>query len=84
VREDLAPTKELLAAYRGKAISWIDFSQKYQEILHSHGIVESLTYEIFDSSVLLCSESEPEMCHRTLLANKLVELFPGTTVTNLV
>jgi uncharacterized protein (DUF488 family) len=84
VREDLAPTKELLAAYRTKEISWVDFSQKYREILDSQGIVQSLSSEIFDSSVLLCSESEPEMCHRTLLANKLVELFPGTTVTNLV
>ena len=84
VREDLAPTKELLADYRAKRISWVDFSQKYQEILESQGIVQTLSSEIFDSSVLLCSESEPEMCHRTLLANKLVELFPGTTVTNLI
>lgn len=82
VREDLAPTKALLAKYRNKEIYWVEFSQRY--LLHARGAIESLTPEFFDNSVLLCSESESEMCHRTLLANRLVELYPGLTVTNLV
>jgi uncharacterized protein YeaO (DUF488 family) len=83
VREDLAPTKALLAEYRNKEVDWVEFSQRYQDLLHARGAIESLTPEIFNNSVLLCSESESEMCHRTLLANRLVELYPGLTVTNL-
>lgn len=83
VREDLAPTKALLAEYRNKEVDWVEFSQRYQDLLHARGAIESLTPEIFNNSVLLCSESESEMCHRTVLANRLVELYPGLTVTNL-
>lgn len=84
VREDLAPTKELLAAYRNQGISWAEFSQKYQDLMQSRKVFESLTPAIFNNSVLLCSESEPDMCHRTLLTNKLLELFPSINVHNLV
>jgi uncharacterized protein YeaO (DUF488 family) len=84
VREELAPTKALLAEYRNREVDWVEFSQRYQDLLHARGAIESLTPEIFNNSVLLCSESESEMCHRTLLANRLVELYPGLTVTNLV
>jgi len=84
VREDLAPTKELLALYRNKGISWVEFSQGYQDLMHSRKVFESLTPALFNNSVLLCSEHESEMCHRTLLANKLAELFPSVRVVNLV
>ena len=83
VREDLAPTKELLAAYRNQGISWAEFSQKYRNLMHSRKVFESLTPEVFGNSVLLCSESDPDMCHRTLLANELSILFPSIKVHNL-
>ncbi len=84
IREDLAPTKELLAAYRNREVDWLEFSKKYQELLQDRGALESFDPEIFDNSVLLCSESKSELCHRTLLANKLVAIYPGLNVINLI
>jgi uncharacterized protein YeaO (DUF488 family) len=84
IREDLAPTKELLAAYRNKEVDWLEFSQKYHDLLQDRGAIESFTPEIFDNSVLLCSESKTEFCHRTLLANELVAVYPDLTVINLI
>lgn len=84
VREDLAPTKELLSSYRDKEIDWDKFALKYQELLKQRGVIESLDSEVFDNAVLLCSESEPEKCHRMLLANLILEKFPNVKVTNLI
>ena len=84
VREDLAPTKELLASYRDKEIDWEVFAQEYQELLKKRGAIESMNSEIFDNAVLLCSENEPEKCHRTLLAELLAQKFNGLQISNLI
>jgi uncharacterized protein (DUF488 family) len=84
VREDLAPTKELLSSYRDKEIDWDKFALKYQELLKQRGLIESLNSEVFDNAVLLCSENEPEKCHRLLLANLISEKLPTLEITNLV
>jgi len=84
VREDLAPTKELLSSYRDKEIDWEKFAMKYQELLMKRGLIESLNSEVFDNAVLLCSENEPDKCHRLLLANLISEKLPTLKITNLV
>ena len=84
VREDLAPTKELLSSYRDKEINWEEFAQKYQELLKQRGSLESLDSEVFDNAVLLCSENEPEKCHRTLLAELISKKFVGLQISNLI
>jgi len=84
VREDLAPTKELLASYRDKEIDWEEFAQRYQELLKQRGSLESLDSEVFDNAVLLCSENEPEKCHRTLLAELISKKFASLQISNLI
>lgn len=84
VREDLAPTKELLSSYRNKEITWDLFSRNYQKLLEDRGIVDSLSIPEIENSVLLCSESNPAKCHRTILANLLCQLYPTIKVINLV
>ena len=83
VREDLAPTKELLALYREKKIQWEQFAQEYQQIVKDRGVLDSISPEEFDSSVLLCSENEPEKCHRSLLADLISQEHPNFQITNL-
>ena len=84
VREDLAPTKELLSSYRDKEINWEEFAQKYQELLKQRGSLESFDSEVFNNAVLLCSENEPEKCHRTLLAELISKKFVGLQISNLI
>ena len=84
VREDLAPTKDLLASYRDKELSWDLFSQNYRKLLDERGVAHSLSLEEIENSVLLCSENEPDKCHRTILANLLAQFHPTLKVDNLV
>ena len=84
VREDLAPTKELLASYRDKEIGWEEFSYMYQELMRSRGAIESFSVENFENVVLLCSENEPEKCHRSLLSDLIVQQFSDFQIINLI
>jgi uncharacterized protein (DUF488 family) len=84
VREELAPTKHLLASYRKKDIAWEKFAENYQHLLLDRLLHNSFSWEDFSNSVLLCSEKEPEKCHRTLLAKVLVEQFPSLEIVNLI
>ena len=77
VWDDLAPTKELLASYRDKEILWEDFAQKYQDLIKVRGTLEKSSQTDFENAVLLCSEREPEKCHRTLLAELITKKFPS-------
>ena len=83
VREDLAPTKELLASYRDKKIQWEQFAEEYQELVKGRGVFSKFSPEEFDNSVLLCSENEPEKCHRSLLAGLIFQQYPNFQITNL-
>ena len=84
VREDLAPTKELLASYRNKEINWDDFADNYSELLKQRGVIDSLDSELFENAVLLCSENEPEKCHRSLLAELISNKFTSVHISNLI
>jgi uncharacterized protein (DUF488 family) len=84
VWDDLAPTKELLASYRDKEILWEEFAQKYQDLIKVRGILEKSSQADFENAVLLCSEREPEKCHRTLLAELITKKFPLLGVTHLI
>jgi uncharacterized protein YeaO (DUF488 family) len=84
VREELAPTKDLLASYRKKEIAWDEFAENYQHLLKNRLVHNAFSLEDFSNSILLCSEKEPEKCHRTLLANALIEQFPSLEIINLI
>jgi len=84
VREDLAPTKDLLASYRRQDIAWEQFAERYEQLLRERLLQNALSREDFSNSILLCSEKEPEKCHRTLLANILIEQFPSLEIVNLI
>ena len=84
VWEDLAPTKELLASYRDKEIMWEDFAQQYKDLIKVRGTLEKSSQTDFENAVLLCSESEPAKCHRTLLAELIIGKFPDFNLSNLI
>jgi len=84
VWDELAPTKELLASYREKEILWEEFAQKYQDLIKVRETLEKSSQTDFENAVLLCSEREPEKCHRTLLAELIIKKFPLLGVTHLI
>jgi uncharacterized protein (DUF488 family) len=77
VWEDLAPTKELLAIYRDKKISWEEFSLQYQDLINIRGVLNRSSQIDFENSVLLCSENLPLKCHRSLLSEMIIDQYPN-------
>ncbi len=70
---DLAPTKEMLDAYKKKQISWQDYEQKFNQLILERRIETKIYPELLDGGCLLCSEAKPHHCHRRLVAEYLQE-----------
>ena len=68
---DFAPTKELLSNYRDKKITWEDYEIEFIKLLEERGISSKYNTEVLNECCLLCSEHEPDQCHRRLLAEYL-------------
>ncbi|HEX5939396.1 MAG TPA: DUF488 domain-containing protein [Dehalococcoidia bacterium] len=79
----LAPTEELLSAYRGKEIEWADYERRFLELLTERSVHTALDKQMFEGSVLLCSEAEPEHCHRRLVAEYLKARWGNLQITHL-
>jgi uncharacterized protein (DUF488 family) len=68
----LAPTQELLDAYKKNKGSWDDYQREFLKLMANRKIEESIDRAIFDvPTVLLCSEPTAEHCHRRLVAEYL-------------
>lgn len=65
---DFAPTKELLAKYRKKEMTWEAYEIEYLNLLDMRKIAKKINIEKLHKHCLLCSEHTAEKCHRRLLA----------------
>jgi len=79
----LAPTKEILDAYKNAQITWKDYESKYVSLINERQIERNLRDVYFDNSCLLCSEKNAEQCHRRLAANMIKETFLLDKITHL-
>ena len=69
---ELAPTKELLRAYRDGGLDWEEYGRKFIALLEERQVARSLDPNLFDDpSVLLCSEPTADRCHRRLVVEYL-------------
>ena len=80
----LAPTDQLLKAYRGKEISWAEYETEFDRIMDERGIDQYIqdVYGVHsDKTVcLLCSEPTADQCHRRLIANRFATIFHSEIV----
>jgi uncharacterized protein (DUF488 family) len=68
----LAPTAAMLEAYRKKRGAWSDYERAFRRLLRQRKIEKAIDPGLFAvPAVLLCSEREPEHCHRRLVAEHL-------------
>lgn len=80
----LAPTQEILDAYKKKEISWEEYEMRYLDLLADREVESVVPREEFDvPTVLLCSEPEAEHCHRRLAAEYLARQWGGVEVVHL-
>lgn len=68
---ELAPTKEILNAYKKGDISWEAYEDKFLNLMSKRHIERIIKPEILNNSCLLCSEHEPHFCHRRLVIEYL-------------
>ena len=71
VEKILAPTPEILDAYRKKEMGWTEYARRYLDLLEGRKVTQKLLNMELDHSCLLCSEATPEHCHRRLAAEYL-------------
>lgn len=74
---DLAPTKEILDAYKKKLIPWSAYEDKFLNLLAQRNVERTVDRALLDSGCLLCSEHEPHHCHRRLVVEYLNSQWGG-------
>jgi uncharacterized protein (DUF488 family) len=80
----LAPTQEMLEAYRSKAASWEAYDARFLALMADRRIERELDRALFEGpTVLLCSEPTAERCHRRLVLEYLREKWGDITITHL-
>lgn len=74
----MAPTAELLDAYRKHRIGWADYERTFNDLIRERSIGDKFAPEFFDRrTVLLCSEHTPDQCHRRLVLEYLQHVWGG-------
>ena len=68
----LAPTQSLLDDYKKRKGSWQEYEAGFLRLMEERRIEHALSRDLLDRpTVLLCSEPEPDCCHRRLVAEYL-------------
>lgn len=81
----LAPTPELLDSYKKTKFStWDEYAREFLRLMAARKIEEHLRPSDFQlRTVLLCSEFEPQHCHRRLVLEYLQSQWGNIAITHL-
>ncbi|NES82202.1 MAG: DUF488 domain-containing protein [Moorea sp. SIO2B7] len=80
---DLAPTKDILDAYKKKKGDWETYEKKFLTLMYSRKIEQKISPKILENSCLLCSEAKPHYCHRRLVAEYLNQKWENLNICHL-
>lgn len=79
----LAPTKEILDAYKKNEITWAEYEKRFNDLLISRRADTLLSLPELHMACLLCSEPRPDKCHRRLVAEFFQKTFENIEVIHL-
>ncbi len=80
----LTPTPDLLEGYRKKRLSWQDYEPRFLSLLAERKVEKMIDRQIFAvPTVLLCSETTADRCHRRLILEYLQDKWGGLDITHL-
>lgn len=80
---DLAPTKEMLDAYRSDHRDWQIYERQFIELMDDRRVAKKSIKRIIANACLLCSEDTPEHCHRRLVAEYLHRHWGNVEIVHL-
>jgi uncharacterized protein (DUF488 family) len=73
----LAPGEAMLSDYRRHRDQWSLYAARFVELMAERKIESQLKPGLFDGACLLCSEVEPDRCHRRLICDYLNRAWDG-------
>ena len=80
----LAPTQEILDAYKKEKTGWDAYEKAFLALLRSRKIESKIDQHSFkQKTVLLCSEPTAEHCHRRLVLEYLQKRWDGVEIHHL-
>lgn len=80
----LAPTQEILDAYRKSKGDWSDYERSFNELMVQRQVEDKIDRRLFAiPTVLLCSEPTADRCHRRLVAEYLQSKWGDLTINHL-
>ena len=79
----LAPTKEMLGAYKKRRGSWEDYERRFIDLMAERQIEDKIKPETLEDACLLCSEDKPHRCHRRLVAEYLKKHWGNVKIEHL-
>ena len=82
-RPDWAPTDSILDPYKKKKTTWDDYVREFTALMEQRKIGGDVTPDELDHVCLLCSEPTPEHCHRRLIAERMLALYPQMKLIHL-
>ncbi len=80
----LAPTQDILDAFKKEKGGWLEYVTSYRALLGRREVEKKIPSCLFEEpTALLCSELEPDNCHRRLAAEYLSEKWGGGRIIHL-
>jgi uncharacterized protein (DUF488 family) len=81
----MAPTDELLTRYRDDK-SWSNYEVAFNQLLQERNLIVRLDREWWAAhpACLLCSEHEPDHCHRRLVAEYIAAHWPEVEIVHVM
>ena len=80
----LAPTDELLGAYRKKHLAWHEYERGFRALIADRAIETRLDPALFTApTALLCSEVTADHCHRRLVLEHLQQAWGDLEIIHL-
>jgi uncharacterized protein (DUF488 family) len=80
---DLAPTQDILDAYKKQKGDWNLYEQQFLDLMRSRHVEDTASRQILDGGCLLCSEEKPHHCHRRLVAEYLKEKWGDVEIEHI-
>lgn len=80
---DLAPTQDILDAYKKEGGDWDLYERRFLELIKTRKIEQLVSRETLDGGCLLCSEEKPEHCHRRLVAEYLKDKWANVQIEHI-
>ena len=80
----LAPTQEILDAYKKRKGDWAVYEQEFLALMRERRVESTIDREQFaQPTVLLCSEPTAEHCHRRLVLEYLADQWGDVNIHHL-